>query len=116
MASWIWVLIPLAGILLAGFIEWLTFKRKQDKLGMSTSELEAELQALRKTIREREEREKALERRLQNLETIVTSEPWDALVAGKETDGLASDARLERRSDAEATIDLAERLARRLGG
>ena len=33
MGVWIWVLIPLAGILVGAFSEWLKFKEKQARLG-----------------------------------------------------------------------------------
>ena len=72
MAGWIWVLIPIAGILVGAFSEWLKFKEKQAKLGTSTSELEktvvVQLQAL-----------EAAQRRIENLEAIVTSQVWDAM-------------------------------------
>ncbi len=72
MAAWIWILIPIAGILVGAFSEWLKFKEKQAKLGTSTSELEktvvVQLQAL-----------EAAQRRIENLEAIVTSQVWDAM-------------------------------------
>ena len=72
MGAWIWVLIPLAGILMGAFSEWLKFKAKQAKLGTSTAELEHNLS----------EQQQALEtaqRRIENLEAIVTSQMWDAV-------------------------------------
>mgnify|MGYP006423421945 CR=1 FL=1 len=110
MASWIWVLIPLAAILVGGFKEWLEFKQKQDKLGVSTTEIEQELHMLEEDIRQRDERQAALERRIQNLETIVTSEAWDALVDG-EAAPLPSLEPLEQENDlAERTEHIARRL------
>lgn len=114
MASWIWVLIPLAAILVGGFKEWLKFKEKQDKLGVSTTEIERELHALEEELRRRDERQQALERRIQNLETIVTSETWDALVDGELDAALPLSLEPPERDD-----DLAartEQLARRLRG
>lgn len=81
MAAWIWVLIPLTAILMGGFKEWLAFKAKQDKLGTSTHELEAAVEQLQAALDASEEERAAMARRLQNLETIVTSVEWDALEA-----------------------------------
>lgn len=114
MEWWI-VIIVLASLALGGFTEWLKFKGKQEKLGASTSELESELQDLKETLREREQRQQALERRIQNLETIVTSESWDVLIADDEREVLTSGARLELPED-DATTEKAERIARRLRG
>ncbi|MEQ9104726.1 MAG: hypothetical protein RIE53_08515 [Rhodothermales bacterium] len=68
----IWVLIPLAAILVGAFSEWLKFREKQLQLGDSTSSLEHEF----KTLSEENER---LVERIRNLEAIVTSQSWDAL-------------------------------------
>ena len=72
MAAWIWVLIPLAGILMGAFSEWLKFKEKQVKLGTSTSELE-------KTVVVQQQALEAAQHRIENLEAIVTNQVWDAL-------------------------------------
>jgi septal ring factor EnvC (AmiA/AmiB activator) len=112
MASWIWVLIPLAAILVGGFKEWLEFKQKQERLGASTTEIEEELHALEKELRRRDERQQALERRIQNLETIVTSEAWDALVDGEAARPLS----LEQPEQKEDLAERTEQIARRLRG
>jgi septal ring factor EnvC (AmiA/AmiB activator) len=112
MASWIWVLIPLAAILVGGFTEWLKFKQKQERLGASTTEIEEELRALEEKQRQRDERQQALERRIQNLETIVTSETWDALVDGEATPPLS----LEPPEKEENLAERTEQIARRLRG
>ena len=116
MASWIWVLIPLTAILMGGFKEWLKFKQKQDKLGASTDELEEEIRGLEKTLHERDERQQALERRIQNLETIVTSEAWDALVDGEPSPHMADPLTLERPEQEEDLAARTEQIARRLRG
>jgi uncharacterized protein YlxW (UPF0749 family) len=112
MASWIWVLIPLAAILMGAFKEWLQFKEKQDKLGASTTEIEEALHALEEELRRRDEREQALERRIQNLETIVTSETWDALVDGEAAPPLSLEPPEQEGNLAART----EQIARRLRG
>lgn len=72
MAAWIWVLIPIVAILVGGFSEWLKFKEKQAKLGTSTSELE-------KTVVTQQQALEAAQRRIENLEAIVTSQVWDVM-------------------------------------
>lgn len=72
-------LIPILGIVFAGYKEWLKFKTKQQKLGTSTREVEATIRDLRRRLNDVEEERDALLKRVQNLETIVTSEAWDAL-------------------------------------
>lgn len=69
-----WVLIPLAAILIGGFMEYVKFKARQDKLGDSTKETEIRLTKLNERL---EEQNRALVRRIQNLEAIVTSQTWD---------------------------------------
>lgn len=115
MEWWI-VVIVLASLALGGFTEWLKFKGKQEKLGASTRELDRELETLRTALAESDEERAQLERRIQNLETIVTSEQWDALVAGEAPDGLAAEARIELPEHDGTTAEQAERIARRLRG
>ena len=83
MAEWIWILIPLTAIGLGGFKEWLKFKSKQDRLGHSTHELEGTVSTLSEALADSEAERKRLTERLQNLETIVTSQAWDALHEGE---------------------------------
>jgi uncharacterized protein YlxW (UPF0749 family) len=70
--------IPILGILLAGYKEWLKFKAKHRELGTSTREIEKHLQSLRDRLDRVEQERDALRERVQNLETIVTSEAWIA--------------------------------------
>ena len=67
-----WVLIPIVAILVGAFTEWLSFKEKQAKLGTSTSELE-------KTVAVQQQALEAAQRRIENLEAIVTSQVWDVM-------------------------------------
>ena len=92
MAAWIWILIPLTAILMGGFKEWLKFKSKQDKLGTSTHELEGTVRELLEALERSEKQRAALTRRLENLETIVTSETWDALHVGASRNGAPPEA------------------------
>lgn len=77
--GFIWVLIPLAGIALAGFSEWLKFKRQTAAIGTTTSALEGVAESLRGDVETLLKEQRALNQRIQNLETIVTSEAWDTL-------------------------------------
>lgn len=65
-------LIPIAGIMLRFFKEWLRFKAQQTQLGSSTNNLE-------KVVAELRAREQEMARRLENLEAIVVSQTWDAV-------------------------------------
>ena len=112
MAAWIWILIPIAGILVGAFSEWLKFKEKQAKLGSSTSELE-------KTVVVQLQAIEAAQRRIENLEAIVTSQVWDtmhdeALPKAEQQRALAQ-ARLQLEppdepSDADRVAQIARRL------
>ena len=113
MASWIWVLIPIVAILVGAFSEWLKFKEKQHKLGSSTDELE-------KTVEAQQQALEAAERRLRNLEAIVTTQMWDVvhddtLTEAEKQRALAASKRdlappADEPSDAERTAQLARRL------
>ncbi len=74
-----WILIPLAAILLGGFKEWLKFQEKQLQLGESTDHLETKVNELTQSLELSESQRHSLLTRVQNLETIVTSQVWDVL-------------------------------------
>jgi len=95
--AWIWVLIPLAGIALGGFTEWLKFREKSTQLGDATVALQGvfdEMSAEMDTLRESNSK---LTRRIEILEAIVTDEEFDEL----------HEKRLEQKtSEGKALIDL----------
>lgn len=99
----IWVLIPLAAILVGAFSEWLKFKEKQLQLGDSTSSLEHEF----KSISAENER---LVERIRNLEAIVTSQSWDALPKIDPQVALEDPEVYEPESDEERARKLASRV------
>src|SRR5688572_10490833 len=70
--AYLWMLIPLFGILAGMFNEWLKFKEQQRQLGSSTEELE-------RLVAELKKRDQALNERIENLEAIVVSQTWDVL-------------------------------------
>jgi uncharacterized protein YlxW (UPF0749 family) len=69
--NWIF-LIPMIAILAGAFKEWLSFRAQQEKLGTSTAELV-------KIVSSLQEERSDLVRRLENLETIVTSRLWETV-------------------------------------
>lgn len=73
--------IPILGILVGGLKSFLDFKSRQMELGTSTDALESQVDALEDRLRRVESQRDALVRRVENLETIVTSDAWDALDA-----------------------------------
>jgi hypothetical protein len=72
MTGMVWVLIPLAAILVGAFSEYLKFKAKQQNITASTSEIERALEKMT-------DQNTNLTRRVQNLEAIVTSQTWDEM-------------------------------------
>ena len=80
VSGWIWVLIPLAAILAGAFKEWAKVQSRQRELGRGTDDLEKAVGALEVKLRDRQA---SLERRIANLETIVTSQTWDVMHDGK---------------------------------
>mgnify|MGYP000126032659 CR=1 FL=1 len=68
--------IPMLGILFAGYKEWLEFKSKYHEPGISTQDVEDRLLAMKDRMDQLEEDRRALRERVQNLETIITSEAW----------------------------------------
>ena len=114
--------IPIIGILFAGYKEWLEFKSKHQDLGISTHEIENQLQAVHDRVERLETERDALRERVQNLETIVTSEAW---IAGHDEETDASSLKNDNASelslppDESAEENEAERtakIARRLRG
>lgn len=116
--------IPILGILLAGYKEWLKFRAKHQEMGTSAREVEEHLQSLRERLDRTEEERDTLQKRVQNLETIVTSEAWIAqhddaadLPSPKATkEGeleLPADSDPASRDDAERTADIAGRLRKK---
>lgn len=97
-----WVLIPIVGILAGQFREWLKFKEKQAELGTSTENLERKVGTLIDALKDSESKRMALVERIQNLETIVTSQDWDSLEA--EISGKPSD-KVERKEQYGSILD-----------
>ncbi|MES3630656.1 MAG: hypothetical protein PPP56_10885 [Longimonas sp.] len=127
LGSYWWVLLIFTVFIYSAFEEWLQFKTEQRKIGASTKETEEKLDELRS---EWDAERKRLNKRIQHLETIVTSDVWDAAYgassdasdrsgtsAGDTTETSTSHSPLLDDLDAPDELsheEKAERLARRL--
>jgi hypothetical protein len=105
--------IPILGILLAGYKEWLDHKAQRQALGPTAGELRERFQSLHERIDELERERNALQERVQNLETIVTSEAWiadhdDATELGELA--LPPGRESESQSETEHSAEIARRL------
>lgn len=110
-----WVLIPIAGIFAGLLKDLVRIRAKQQDLGTSNRELEKVVDELRQT-------NQTLAQRVENLETIVVSQTWNA-VSAPASDAerqlrLAAAVRHEVHAPApeEVNRQRAADLARRLGG
>ncbi len=112
----LWILIPLAAIAVGAFEQWLKFKAKQDKLGTSTAQLEGVVDDLKNQLEESEATRERLEQRIQNLETIVTTQMWDVVQSGAGAEELRQpgEGRLEIPDHAERHESQAAELAKKL--
>ncbi|HKH45583.1 MAG TPA: hypothetical protein VKM72_13040 [Thermoanaerobaculia bacterium] len=114
--TWVWVLIPIAGIFARVFRDYIRLQTQQRALGTSNRELERVVDELRTT-------NQTLAQRVENLETIVVSQTWNVLQAPGASDSereqrVAATVRQEVHAPAteEMNRQRAEQLARRLGG
>ena len=114
-----WILIPLAGILAGTFKEWLKFKEKQNQLGDSTASLEDKVASLTQALEQSEQQRLVVVERIQNLETIVTSQDWDLLEHTSEAEDLIpnnvqAQSSIELPAAEPSTREKAAHLARRI--
>jgi len=108
LGTYWWILIVLIVFAYSAFEEWLEFKTEQRKIGASTEETEEKLDALRSEWEAERER---LNRRIQHLETIVTSEAWDRVHGDASSEPLLDDLDAPKEPSHK---EQAERLAQRL--
>lgn len=112
MWAYIWVLIPLAGIMAGMWSEWLKFKEKQARLGSTAESLESSFGELSRKL---ESQNEALISRIQNLEAIVTSADWDRLTEVEAPAALPEpEPEILLPDPEEENREAAERLARRV--
>ncbi|MBZ0113846.1 MAG: hypothetical protein K8J08_15395 [Thermoanaerobaculia bacterium] len=103
--AYIWILIPLAGILSGVFKDYLKFKATQKELGVSSVKLEGLVVELRSQNEQQA-------RRIENLEAVVTSRLWHSTGASATP---ADRARLDiALSQLEPEVPSAERRMERL--
>jgi len=114
-ATWVWVFIPIVAILARVFRDYIRLQTQQRALGSSNRELEKVVEELRQT-------NQTLAQRVENLETIVVSQTWNAVHAAgaPETERPRPVAVAPHQPPPppmeEQNRQRAEQLARRLGG
>ena len=69
MIAYIWILIPVVAILSGVIKDYLKFKAKQERLGVSAKGVQS-------TVTELEGQNAKLAKRIENLEAVVTSRLW----------------------------------------
>lgn len=113
---WIWALIPIAGICARVFRDYIKLQTQQRALGTSNRELEKEMEGLRQA-------NQTLAQRVENLETIVVSQTWNAVNAPGASEAASPPriaAAVRHEVHAPPTEEMnrqrVEQLARRLGG
>lgn len=106
--------IPIIAIFMGGLREIVKIQSQQGGLDTATQELESTVDALAERLSEVEEERNILERRVQNLETIVTSDVWDDHVDADLALDEASEGELELPDETESAADETSRLARRI--
>ena len=74
--GWVWVLVPVVAILAGTVSEVIKSRDKQRSLGQTSKELGSEVTRLQQQLVTQQE---SYEKRIANLETIVTSQAWDML-------------------------------------
>ena len=109
--GFLWILVPIAAIIYAGFSEWLKFKHK---VGASASEIDRTVKSLQGEIDGLRDERKALVHRVQNLEAIVASEEWDNLRDDRELAQAKLPPLELPEPDRDADADEVARIARRL--
>ncbi|GAB5537792.1 MAG: hypothetical protein Rubg2KO_40410 [Rubricoccaceae bacterium] len=101
MPLWLQIIIvasTLAGLGFAGFGIWFAAKRQENEIGLATSELEQTVSAQQKAL-------EAAQKRIQNLEAIVTSQEWDVIHDGGVPEAKTQPARSDARLDLDALED-----------
>lgn len=79
-------LVLLMGIIIFGTRKTSEYKELQKTLGKKASDLDSEAQQLWKALNDSEKEKKKILVRLKNLEAIVTSEAYEAIKSGEETE------------------------------
>lgn len=100
-------------IIIFGNRKTTEYNELEKTLGKKARDLDSDTKALWKALKQSEEEKKQLLKRLENLETIVTSDTWEAVKAGEDQKHIEltlEDEEPEELNDA----DKAERIAKRV--
>ena len=109
--GYLWILIPIAAIIYAGFREWLKFKHQ---IGASASEIDRTVKTLQEEFDSLRDERTALVQRVQNLEAIAASEEWDTLGGDRELAQAKLPPLELPETDRDADTEEVARMARRL--
>jgi ferritin-like metal-binding protein YciE len=113
----LWVLIPVVAILAKVAREWIRVSASQKALGTSSRETEKTVAELTRAF---EAQKREMQERIENLETIVSSQTWNVIHDRTIPDGVreqhaVATARHEMRPDQEAVNrQRVEQMAQRL--
>jgi hypothetical protein len=77
--DWIWVLIPIAAMLVPVAKQWLKMKEQTARLGHSAHDLRQDMDRISAQMETLSTERDRLVQRVQHLEAIVTDEAWDVL-------------------------------------
>ena len=89
----------------------------QEDLGMSATNLQGSVRDLLEALEESRNQQERITKRLENLETIVTSETWDAFKPDEKSDripDLLKEESPEELSEEPSAEEKARRIARRV--
>jgi len=112
----------IVGMLLMGMIVFGARSRDQmrsiqEDLGMSATNLQGSVRDLLEALEESRNQQERITKRLENLETIVTSETWDAFKPDEKSDripDLLKEESPEELSEEPSAEEKARRIARRV--
>ena len=101
----------LIGIIIIGTRQSSEFKELEATIGKRSRKINSDNRELWKALKQSEEEKKMLLKRLENLETIVTSETWESVRAGEDKETIQLT--LEEKESVELNdADKAEKIAK----
>lgn len=106
-------LLLLMGIIIFGTRKSSEFKELESVLGKKAQELNTDTQEILKALQKSEAEKEQILKRLQNLETIVTSEAWESIQSGEESETVQlhlEDEEPEELEDKEKAAKIAKRV------
>lgn len=106
-------LLLLMGIIIFGTRKSSEFKELESVLGKKAQELNTDTQEILKALQKSEAEKEQILKRLQNLETIVTSEAWESIQSGEESETVQLHLEVEEPEELEDK-DKAAKIAKRV--